>query len=105
MKINGKEVKLEITFNTICQLEDMGVDISESSKPMSMLRGFIAVALGESLEEAGKEIEEYIVGGGDVKELVDAMVSALKESGFFQALAKKAKTRKAAVQKVPEAEA
>lgn len=105
MKINGKEVKLEVTFNTICQLEDMGVDITESAKPMSMLRGFIALALNESLEDAGKEIEQYVVNGGDIKELTGVMTSALKESGFFQALAKKAEDREEAVQEVPEAKA
>ena len=54
MIINGKELKLEITFNTICKLEDIGVSLGEDRKTMSMLRGFVAIGLGISPDEAGE---------------------------------------------------
>ena len=60
MIINGKELKLEITFNTICQLEDIGVSLGEDRKTMSMLRGFVAIGLGISPDEAGEEIERFV---------------------------------------------
>lgn len=101
MIINGKELKLEITFNTICQLEDIGVSLGEDRKTMSMLRGFVAIGLGISPDEAGEEIEKFVEGGGDITELVKAMSDAMENSGFFQALAKKADAGKATVQKVP----
>mgnify|MGYP006907949885 CR=1 FL=1 len=101
MIINGKELKLEVTFNTICQLEDMGVSLGEDRKTMSMLRGFVAIGLGVSPDEAGVEIEQFIENGGDITELVKAMSDAMENSGFFQALAKKADAGKATVQKIP----
>ena len=101
MIINGKELKLEITFNTICQLEDMGVSLGEDRKTMSMLRGFVAIGLGISPDEAGVEIEKFIEGGGDITELVKAMSDAMENSGFFQALAKKADAGKETHKEVP----
>lgn len=101
MIINGKELKLEITFNTICQLEDMGVSLGEDRKTMSMLRGFVAIGLGISPDEAGVEIEKFIEDGGDITELVKVMSDAMENSGFFQALAKKADAGKEAHEKVP----
>lgn len=101
MIINGKELKLDVTFNTICQLEDMGVSLGEDRKTMSMLRGFVAIGLGETPDEAGADIEKFIENGGDITELVKVMSDAMENSGFFQALAKKANTGKATVQEVP----
>nr|DAU40935.1 MAG TPA: tail assembly chaperone protein [Bacteriophage sp.] len=101
MIINGKELKLEITFNTICQLEDMGVSLGEDRKTMSMLRGFVAIGLGISPDEAGVEIEKFVEDGGDITELVKAMSDAMENSGFFQSLAKKANAGKETHAKVP----
>ena len=101
MIINGKELKLEISFNTICQLEDMGVSLGEDRKTMSMLRGFVAIGLGISPDEAGVEIEKFIEGGGDITELVKVMSDAMENSGFFQALAKKADAGKETHKEVP----
>ena len=101
MIINGKELKLEITFNTICQLEDMGVSLGEDRKTMSMLRGFVAIGLGVSPDEAGAEIEKFVEDGGDITELVKVMSDAMENSGFFQSLAKKADAGKEAHKKVP----
>lgn len=101
MIINGKELKLEITFNTICQLEDMGVSLGEDRKTMSMLRGFVAIGLGISPDEAGVEIEKFIEDGGDITELVKVMSDAMENSGFFQALAKKADAGKETHKEVP----
>lgn len=101
MIINGKELKLEITFNTICQLEDMGVSLGEDRKTMSMLRGFVAIGLGISPDEAGTEIEKFVEDGGDITELVKVMSDAMENSGFFQSLAKKADAGKETHKKVP----
>ena len=101
MIINGKELKLEITFNTICQLEDIGVSLGEDRKTMSMLRGFVAIGLGISPDEAGEEIEKFVEDGGDITELVKAMSDSMENSGFFQSLAKKANAGKETHEKVP----
>ena len=106
MKLNGKDFSvMEVTFNHVCALEDMGIDLGSSGKTLSMLRAFVALALDETVEEAGADIEKYVEEGNDLKELVSVMTESMEESGFFRALAKKADTGKATVQKVPEKKA
>ena len=106
MKINGKDFSvMEVTFNHVCALEDMGIDLGSSGKTLSTLRAFVALALDETVEEAGADIEKYVEEGNDLKELVSVMTESMEKCGFFRALAKKADTGKATVQKVPEKKA
>lgn len=106
MKINGKDFSvMEVTFNHVCALEDMGIDLGSSGKTLSTLRAFVALALDETVEEAGADIEKYVEEGNDLKELVSVMTESMEKSGFFCALAKKADAGKATVQKVPEKKA
>ena len=92
MKLNNKEYKIpEITFNTICDLEEMGVDLSGiNKKALSTVRGFLALAVGGDLEEAGRILEEHLVNGGGLEEVLREIEEALVKSGFFLALAQKA---------------
>ena len=102
MKLNGKDFSvMEVTFNHVCALEDMGIDLGSSGKTLSTLRAFVALALDETVEEAGADIEKYVEEGNDLKELVSVMTESMEKSGFFRALAKKADAWKATVQKVP----
>lgn len=90
MKINGKNYKMpELNFNAMCNLEDMGVSITSlDKKPMATIRGFIALAIGDP-EKAGKELEEHIVNGGTLDDIISDITKAVSESGFFQALSAK----------------
>ena len=102
MKLNGKDFSvMEVTFNHVCALEDMGIDLGSSGKTLSTLRAFVALALDETVEEAGADIEKYVEEGNDLKELVSAMTESMEKSGFFCSLAKKADAGKATVQEVP----
>lgn len=93
MIINGKEYVIpELSFNTICKLEEMGVSLSEiKNKPMAFIRGFLALTVGTP-EKAGQEIEQHLENGGDLKEITEEIVRAVNESGFFQAMSKKKKS-------------
>lgn len=93
--INGKEYPAsEITFNTVCQFEDMGVQLSEiEKKSIMLLRAYVAVCMNCDAEAAGKELEAHIVNGGDLKDISSALNKAVEESGFFQALAKRAEEK------------
>ena len=88
MTVNGKNYKFpELTFNAMCELEDMGVSLTDlEQKPMLTLRGFLALAMG-SVETAGKELEAHIVNGGSLDELAKELTRAVNDSGFFRALA------------------
>lgn len=103
--INGKEINAKpFNFNMICDLEDMGVKVEEASeKPLSMVRAYIGICLGMSKADAGAEIEQHVIGGGDFVEATEAMSYEMEHSDFFLALNKKnvkeiatAKTRKSA---------
>lgn len=90
--INGKLYQArEITFNTICELEDAGVSLTEiESKPISTVRSYLAVCAGGNKEAAGKEIEQHIINGGSLDEIMTAFREELADSDFFQALTKAA---------------
>lgn len=90
--INGKLYQArEITFNTICELEDAGVSLAEiEQKPISTVRSYFAICLGGNKEVAGQEIERHIINGGNLDEIMTAFREELADSDFFQALTKTA---------------
>lgn len=98
--INGKRYTAKpFDFNTVCNLEENGVSLSEmTKKPMSMARAYFALCFNGSIEDAGKEIQAHIVAGGDFNDLYKAMGDEMSESDFFQAL------NKAQTQENPEME-
>lgn len=86
--INNKVVVIKnIDFSAICELEDLGLDVSKvGSKTFSSVRSAVAFHMGISLDDAGKEIENHIKNGGKLDALVP-LLEAIVESDFFQALA------------------
>ena len=86
--INGKEyTSVAMDFNAICDLEDNGVSLATiKDKPMSAVRAYFALCFGGSKEEAGKEMEQHLVNGGNMEEVIDAMNKELEESDFFRSL-------------------
>ena len=90
--IHGKLYQArEITFNTICELEDAGVSLTEiEQKPISTVRSYFAICLGGNKEVAGQEIERHIINGGNLDEIMTAFREELADSDFFQALTKTA---------------
>ena len=98
--INGKRYTAKpFDFNTVCDLEENGVPLQEmSQKPMSMVRAYFALCFKGNREDAGKEIQAHVIGGGDFNELYKVMGEEMNESDFFQALNKKTE------EKTPEME-
>lgn len=88
--INGKKYDAKVfDFNTLCDMEDAGVTLeSMTKKPMSAVRAYFTVCYGGDAEGAGREIEQHIINGGDMTELMKAMSDAMSESDFFRSLAK-----------------
>lgn len=99
-KVNGKNyTAIPFTFNTICDLEDMGITLQQmKDKAMSTLRAYFALCLDGDKELAGKELQEHIVSGGDMESIAVAMNIEIENSDFFQALNKKAKAENASAQ-------
>jgi hypothetical protein len=90
MFINNKEIKLpDINFNTMCDLESMGVSIvSMQAKPLITVRAFTALAMNADLETAGKEVEQHLFNGGKLLDMLNEINKAVEDSGFFQKMLK-----------------
>lgn len=88
-EINGKTYEaVPFTFNTICDLEDMGFNIEHmESRPISAVRAYLGVCMGDK-ELAGNEIEAHLINGGDLNGVMDAITKEVESSGFFKAMAK-----------------
>ena len=86
--INGVTyVAKPIDFNMLCDLEDLGVNISSmGNNTMSTARVYFALCSGLDKVSAGNELQKHIVNGGDFNELVTAMLKEMDESDFFQAM-------------------
>ena len=86
--INGNRYDIpEVTFDTICQLEENGVYLlnmdKKNPKLATMIRGLVAWIMGVEPEEASKEIQEHIQNGGDIGEILRRVTEAVASSGFF----------------------
>ena len=90
--INGILYKpAPFSFNTVCDLEERGIALQKMrEKSTSTLRAYFAICSGLDDETAGIQIEQHIISGGDMSDLVQAMTDAMSESDFFQALSKNA---------------
>lgn len=98
-RLNGKEyVAKAFDFNTVCDLEDFGFSMSDiEGKPMSMVRAYLALCIGKSLHEAGKEMEMHIVNGGNFDDIMNVITKEMNESGFFRNLNQRAEEETAEV--------
>ena len=82
----------EFDFNLICDLQDMGVnmldirDIRKSS--LLTVRSYVALCMDADPELAGAEINQHVINGGDISEIMDTFQKMMNESSFFQALGK-----------------
>lgn len=89
-KVNGQEyVAKPFNFNTVCDLEDMGVSLQEAkSKPMAMIRAYFALCAGKGKEFAGSEMETHMINGGSFEEIANIMSEEMEKSDFFRTLSK-----------------
>ena len=65
----------------------MGVNLADiGKKPMGVMRAYLAVSGNMDLNEAGEEIEQHVVNGGDLNDLQTVFAKELESSGFFKSL-------------------
>ena len=85
--INDKEDEIpDFSFNTICDLGEIGVSLeSLNTNPMGLLRGVLAVVIGNK-QLAGEEIEKHVLAGGNLAPFSEIVAKKIEESGFFQHL-------------------
>lgn len=87
MKINGKDYNLgEITFKTMCDLENMGINVSNMmDKPMNTILAFATIAIGDK-QVAEREMNEHLINGGSFDSIVQSIQEAMNEAGFMKAV-------------------
>ena len=90
IEINGKTyVPAELTFNTICRMEEMGAALTDAeNRSMSLLRAYVSVTMNVPEKVGGEEFEKHIINGGKIDDIANCLTEAIEESGFFQALQK-----------------
>ena len=90
--VNKKEYKAKpFDFNLVCDLEDMGISMREmNKKQMATMRSYFALCAGMSNEQAGKEMEDHVIAGGNFEEISTALNEEMDKSDFFRALIKTA---------------
>ena len=86
--INGKLYRATpFTFNTLSDLEDMGIRIEDAQKkPMSLIRAYFALCAGGDKEYAGNELQAHLIAGGKLDGLSEAMTAEMNDSDFFRSL-------------------
>lgn len=102
MTINGKYYRdVDLDFNTVCELEGMGVPIANiEDNVLSAARAYAAICMHKPPKLAGAEIEAHVIGGGSLKEIYDAFSRKAEESGFFQSLRSTAETEEMETEEV-----
>ena len=90
--VNGKEYKTAgINFNTVCELENRGITLADmSKKPNAFIRVYFAISANCLNEQAGEELEQHVINGGDFENIYTVIANEVQDSGFFRALTKKA---------------
>ena len=83
--INGKEYKIKpIDFSAICQLEELGLDVTNVGKQtFTTLRALASHTMGVDVEVAGREIEKHLSNGGKIEDF-RPLFNNLADSDFFR---------------------
>lgn len=86
--INEREYEIpQVNFDAICELEEAGVKLvgvnAKDMKLLSTIRGLAAWIMGVDTATASHELEEHILGGGDITEIMTAFMREAEKSGFF----------------------
>lgn len=91
MKINNTEYTVPtLNFSNVCKLESWGFSLDKmADRPLGFLSGYIALAMNSTPEDAAKEIDAHIAGGGSLDELAEELNRSIEESDFFKAPAEK----------------
>lgn len=91
VKINNTSYNVpEIGFRHMAMMESIIGDsvILALQKEQAFLisEAFVSMVVGCNTDEADRLLEQHVLGGGRIDEIVESFVSAAKDSAFFRKL-------------------
>lgn len=88
VKINNKNYDVpELTFEHFTKIEEQGFSIVEAFRKNQMLllaMGYVCVVADCERDEAERLIEQHILGGGDLGDIISSFGKAVDNSNFFR---------------------
>lgn len=111
VKINNKKYTVpQLGFKHFVQMEEMGFvvqDMLSKNQVFSTVTAFTGVITGLNREESENLVQQHILGGGKISEIMEAFNNAAMESDFFRkmmGLEEKKNTRKSQGKKTDQSE-
>lgn len=87
VRINNQKHKVpELTFEHFTKMEEQGfsiIDAFHKKQYLLLSMGFVCAILDCDRDEAEGILTQHILGGGNVKTIVEAFMKAVNESDFF----------------------
>jgi len=88
VNINNKNYNVpELTFKHFTKMEEQGfsiVDAFQKKQMMLMAMGFTCAVTGLDRDEAEDLLEQHVLGGGDIRNIVNTFGKTINESDFFK---------------------
>lgn len=88
VKINNKTYTVnELKFGDYTKIEEQGFSLIEAfrkNQNMLLAMGFVCAVTGLDREDAEKLIEQHVLGGGNIGDIVNAFGKCISESDFFK---------------------
>lgn len=111
VKINNKKYKVpQLGFKHFVQMEEMGFVVQEmlsKNQVFSTVTAFTGIVTGLDREESENLVQQHILGGGKIVDIMDAFNKAAMESDFFKkmmGLEEKKNTKKSQVEEADQTE-
>lgn len=88
LKLNNKVYDVpELTFKHFTIMEEQGFSIIEAFQKGQMMlcaMGFVCAVVGCNREKAEHLIEQHVLGGGKLQDIINAFSQAVNGSDFFK---------------------
>ena len=88
VKINNKNYDVpELTFRHFTKMEEQGfsiVEAFEKQQMMLMAMGFTCVVTDLDRDESERLLEQHVLGGGNIVDIVNAFGRSVMKSDFFK---------------------
>lgn len=106
VKINNKNYEVpELTFSHFTKIEEQGfsiVDAFQKNQMLLLAMGYVCAVVDCDRDEAERLIEQHVLGGGDLKDIVDSFGEAINKSNFFKKMLGMEEKKESAEQKNEE---